>query len=192
MNVQRNSSPQLILVNERDEIVGYCPKLEAHQNGGVLHRAFSVFVFNARGEMLLQQRAASKYHFACLWSNACCSHPLRGEETPDAAHERLQHELGFQTPLEAVCQFVYRAEDSASGLTEHEFDHVFRGHYDGEVRPNPEEIAAWKWMSVPDLRADLRLRPQLYTPWFQIVLEQVLRFDAPRAESAQPDWPCFR
>lgn len=174
MNVPRTERQQLILVDEHDEVVGHCFKLEAHQNGGVLHRAFSIFIFNAQGEMLLQQRAASKYHFACLWSNACCSHPLRGQQTPDAAHERLRHEFGFHTPLEPVCSFVYRADDAASGLTEHEFDHVFRGNWNDEVRPNPEEIAAWRWMSVPDLRADLETRPQLYTPWFRIVLEQVL------------------
>lgn len=166
---------QLILVSPGDEIVGFSPKLEAHLNGGALHRAFSIFIFNARGEMLLQQRAASKYHFACLWSNACCSHPLRGQDTPDAALARLQFEFGFQTPLEKVCHFVYRATDPQSNLTEHEFDHVFRGQWSGQPRPNPDEIANWKWMDIAKLRVDLREFPQHYTPWFQIVLDQVLR-----------------
>lgn len=177
MNAPQNSRDQLILVNERDEIVGYSPKLAAHQNGGQLHRAFSVFIFNDQGQMLLQRRAAGKYHFALLWSNACCSHPVRGQEQKllEAAQKRLHHEFGFTAPIEDVCSFVYCAEDPASGLTEHEFDHVFRGQWNGQPRPNPEEIAEWKWMDIPSLRADLARHPERYTPWFQIVLEQVLR-----------------
>jgi len=175
MNAERTEDQQLILVNASDEIVGYSPKVAAHQNGGTLHRAFSVFLFNAQGEMLLQQRATSKYHFACLWSNACCSHPLRGQNTPDAALQRLQFEFGFGVPLRKVCHFVYRADDPASGLTEHEFDHVFRGEFNGQPRPNPEEISDWKWINIADLRADLKSHPHHYTPWFQIVLEKVLR-----------------
>lgn len=175
MNVQGIERQQLILVSPGDEIVGFSPKLEAHLNGGALHRAFSVFIFNAQGEMLLQQRAASKYHFACLWSNACCSHPLRGQDTPSAALARLQFEFGFAVPLCKVCDFVYRAPDPASGLTEHEFDHVFRGEFNGHPRPNPDEISDWKWMAITDLRADLKTHPHHYTPWFQIVLEEVLR-----------------
>lgn len=168
----------LILVNERDEVVGYAGKLEAHQNGGTLHRAFSVFIFNARGQLLLQRRAACKYHFAGLWSNACCSHPLRDQDVVEAAHARLQFEFGFSAPLERVCSFVYRADDACSGLTEHEFDHVFRGQWEGKPRPNPEEIGDWKWIEVADLRADVARFPERYTPWFQIVLDEVLGREA--------------
>ncbi len=174
MNAPKNSPRQLILVNERDEIVGYSSKLEAHQNGGHLHRAFSVFIFNEQGQMLLQRRAQDKYHFALLWSNACCSHPLRGQDLHEAASQRLEFEFGFQAPLEHVCSFVYCASDEASGLSEHEFDHVFCGHWNGTPLPNPEEIAGWKWMDVSELRADLKRSPEAYTPWFKIVLDEVL------------------
>ena len=175
MNAPQNSRDQLILVNEQDEVVGYSSKLAAHEGQGKLHRAFSIFIFNDRGQMLLQRRAAGKYHFALKWSNACCSHPLRGQELPESARQRLHHEFGFQTPLEWHSSFVYRAVDEVSGLTEHEFDHVFRGQWNGQPRPNPEEIAEWKWMDIASLRADLERHPERYTPWFQIVLEQVLR-----------------
>lgn len=174
MNAPQNSRDQLILVNECDEVVGYANKLAAHEGTGQLHRAFSIFIFNDRGQMLLQRRAAGKYHFALLWSNACCSHPLRGQELLEAAQGRLHHEFGFQTPLEWDSSFVYRAVDEVSGLTEHEFDHVFRGQWNGQPRPHPEEIAEWKWMDIPSLRADLERHPERYTPWFKIVLEQML------------------
>ena len=164
----------LLLVNELDEVVGYGEKLEVHQNGGKLHRAFSIFLFNARGEMLLQRRAPAKYHFAGLWSNACCGHPLRGQELHEAAFRRLGFEFGFETPLEHVGSFLYRAFDAKSGLIEHEFDHIFRGQWDGQPAPNPEEISDWKWMEVEVLREDVAQHPELYTPWFQIVLEEVL------------------
>ncbi len=164
----------LILVNECDEVVGCAEKLQAHQNGGTLHRAFSIFIFNARGEMLLQRRAPAKYHFAGLWSNACCGHPLWGQPLEEAASARLQFEFGFRTPLQVVSSFLYRAFDAKSGLTEHEFDHVFRGQWDGQPHPNPEEIDDWKWIEVGLLRADVALHPQRYTPWFQIVLDEVL------------------
>ena len=165
----------LILVDERDNPVGFETKLAAHRGGGKLHRAFSVFIFNGRGLMLLQRRAAGKYHFGGLWTNACCSHPRRGESTADAARARLRLEFGFDTPLQELFSFVYRAEDPASGLTEHEFDHVFRGTFDGTPRPNPDEIAEWKWVGPEELLADVKARPGDYTPWFKEVVERVLR-----------------
>ena len=165
---------QIILVDENDTPLGSAGKLEAHQDGGRLHRAFSVFIFDSMGRMLLQQRAARKYHFAGLWTNACCSHPGEGAAVEDAARRRLRHEFGFDVPLEKLFTFVYRAEDPATGLTEHEFDHVFAGRFDGTPAPNPDEIDAWEWVDPADLLRDVRARPERYTPWFRLVLERVI------------------
>src|SRR5687768_1222605 len=129
---------EVILVNERDEAIGKMEKMEAHRKA-LLHRAFSVFIFNSNGDMLLQQRADNKYHSAGLWTNACCSHPLPGEETASAAARRLHEELGFSTPLRKAFTFTYRS-DFENGLTEHEIDHVFTGIFDGEVFPNESEV----------------------------------------------------
>ncbi len=165
---------ELILVDEQDNPVGYETKLRAHENGGRLHRAFSIFIFNDAGEVLLQRRAAGKYHFGGLWTNACCSHPRRGQSTLDAAHTRLQEEFGFDADLTERFTFIYRAPDPTSGLTEHEFDHVFTGRFDGEPRPNPDEIGDWKWVWPEELLADVKARPDTYTPWFRLVVERVL------------------
>jgi isopentenyl-diphosphate delta-isomerase len=173
-DVPSAQSDELILVDENDSPVGYAPKLAAHQNGGKLHRAFSVFIFNAAGEMLLQRRAATKYHFGGLWTNACCSHPRRGQATIDGAHQRLHEELGFDTDLREVFSFTYRATDAASGLTEHEFDHVFVGRFDGVPTPNAGEVDDWKWVATGALLADVRARPAAYTPWFALVVERVV------------------
>ena len=164
----------VILVDEQDRPVGTAPKLAAHENGGRLHRAFSVFIFDSAGRMLLQRRAASKYHFGGLWTNACCSHPRVGRNLIDSATARLRHELGFETPLEERFSFIYRAHDLSSGLTEHEFDHVLVGRFDGRPDPNPEEVDAWEWVAPAELLLDVRDRPQRYTPWFRIVLERVV------------------
>jgi isopentenyl-diphosphate delta-isomerase len=165
----------VILVDESDRPLGTAPKLAAHENGGRLHRAFSVFVFDSAGRMLLQRRAATKYHFGGLWTNACCSHPRVGSTLLDSARERLGHEFGIDVPLRELFSFVYRAEDPATGLTEHEFDHVLVGRFDGQPQPNPEEVDAWEWVDPADLLRDVRDRPQRYTPWFRIVLERVIR-----------------
>jgi isopentenyl-diphosphate delta-isomerase len=167
-------SDELILVDEHDNPVGYAPKLAAHQDGGRLHRAFSIFIFNAAGEMLLQRRASGKYHFGGLWTNACCSHPRRGQSTIDAAHLRLHEEFGFDTELSEQFTFIYRATDHASGLTEHEFDHVFTGRFDGQSKPNPEEIGEWKWVRPAELMAHVKARPEAYTPWFRVAIERVV------------------
>jgi isopentenyl-diphosphate Delta-isomerase len=164
----------VILVDEHDRPVGTAPKLAAHQDGGTLHRAFSVFIFDSAGRMLLQRRASSKYHFGGLWTNTCCSHPRVGQTLLDSARARLRHEFGFETPLEERFSFVYRAQDPSSGLTEHEFDHVLVGRFDGRPHPNPEEVDAWEWVAPHDLLRDVRERPQRYTPWFRIVLERVV------------------
>jgi isopentenyl-diphosphate delta-isomerase len=125
--------------------------------------------------MLLQRRAPSKYHFGGLWTNACCSHPRVGVTVLDSARTRLRHEFGFDAPLEQRFSFIYRAEDAASGLTEHEFDHVLVGRFDGEPAPNPEEIESWRWVEPGELVRDVSEHPHRYTPWFRIVLERVIR-----------------
>ena len=163
----------VILVDKDDNEIGTMEKIEAHKNGGKLHRAFSIFIFNSEGKMLLQKRALSKYHFGGLWSNTCCSHPRKGETTEEAAHRRLVEECGFDAYLREVTSFVYQA-DSGGELSEHELDHVFVGRYDGEVRPNPEEIAEVKWMTIEELREDVKNNPQNYTPWFKIVLDKAI------------------
>jgi isopentenyl-diphosphate delta-isomerase len=165
---------EIILVDENDNMVGFETKLKAHEDGGKLHRAFSIFVFDARGKLLLQRRAKKKYHFGGLWSNTCCSHPKKGEELQDAAQARLQQEFGFDTRLKEIFSFLYRASDARSGLTEHEFDHVFYGEFDGDPRPNPDEIEDWKWVDVTDLMSDLKNNPHYYTPWFKIALQGVI------------------
>lgn len=159
---------EVILVDLYGHPIGIEEKLRAHQNGGRLHQAFSIFIFNPGGEMLLQQRSRKKYHFAELWTNACCSHPRKGEALEDAAHRRLKTEFGFDTELKEVFRFIYRSLDVKSGLTEYEFDHVFTGMFDGEPEPHPLEIDNWKWVDVAALRVDLEEHPDQYTPWFRI------------------------
>lgn len=162
---------QVILVNNQDEPIGTMDKLEVHQKG-LLHRAFSIFIFNATGEMLLQQRATEKYHSGGLWTNACCSHPLPGEKTIDAAHRRLKEELGFDTDLLPAFQFTYKA-DFENGLTEHEFDHVFIGQYEGDVQPDPAEVKEFTYIKVGDINKELQLHPEKYTAWFAIAFPKL-------------------
>lgn len=161
----------MIVVNERDEQTGVAGKMEAHREG-VLHRAFSVFIFNSKGEMLLQQRAKNKYHSGGLWTNACCSHPAPGEETKAAALRRLQEEMGFTTALEKVFDFVYRAAFE-NGLTEHEFDHVFAGEYEGEIGFCRDEVMDYCYKNMPGIRESLREHPARYTVWFGLAFPKV-------------------
>ena len=165
---------EIILVDEADQTIGYEEKLSAHQNGGKLHRAFSIFLFNTRGQMLLQLRSTEKYHFGGLWTNTCCSHPRRGEETADAARRRLQEELGIDCELREVGTFTYTATDSNSGLTEREFDHVYEGDYEGAPQPQPGEIDEVKWASPEEIQRDLAAHPERYTPWFPLALAQIM------------------
>lgn len=165
-------SASVVLVNERDEAIGTMEKMEAHEKG-LLHRAFSVFVFNKEGLLLLQRRAFTKYHSAGLWTNTCCSHPFPGEAVADAAVRRLREELGFTTPLTKVFDFQYEAAFD-NGLIEHEFDHVFVGTYDGVIEPNPEEVHEIKYVSLQEVADDMKANPQLYTAWFHIALPELM------------------
>ena len=162
---------QVILVDENDNPVGTSEKMEAHVVG-LLHRAFSIFIFNEKGEMLLQQRALNKYHSGGLWTNACCSHPAPGEGTKVAAVRRLQEEMGFKTPIEKIFDFVYKA-DFDNGLTEYEFDHVFVGQYDGVFNFNKEEVVDTCYKSIPAINQSLKTHPANYTAWFHIVFSKI-------------------
>lgn len=161
---------QVILVNEKDEQIGLMPKLEAHEKG-VLHRAFSVFVFNDNNELMLQQRALNKYHSPGLWTNTCCSHQRDGESNLEAGARRLEEEMGFVTPLKETTSFIYRAPFD-NGLTEHELDHILVGNFNGEPTLNEEEVASWKWMPLEDVKVDILDRPELYTEWFKIIFDK--------------------
>lgn len=157
---------QVILVNEQDEQIGLLEKMEAHEKA-LLHRAFSVFIFNKEGLMLLQQRATNKYHSPGLWTNACCSHPLPGEEVKQAALRRMEEELGFKAPLEKAFHFTYKAVFD-NGLTEHEFDHVFVGVYDGPMNLNEDEVSSVTYKSMDEIGQDIQIVPHVYTEWFKI------------------------
>lgn len=159
------------MVDENDTEVGTAEKMEAHR-GGKLHRSFSIFVLNSRGELLLQQRAKTKYHSGGLWSNTCCSHPRPGEGAADAAHRRLREEMGFDTELREAFTFVYEAQLD-NELCEHEFDHVFIGTFDGEPKPNPEEVGDWKFVDVGELQRDIKEHPDTYTFWFRASFDRV-------------------
>lgn len=161
---------RVILVNENDEQIGLMPKMEAHEKA-LLHRAFSVFIFNSKNELMLQQRAAHKYHSPLLWANTCCSHQRDGETNIDAGKRRLQEEMGFVTELENTISFIYKAPFD-NGLTEHEFDHVLIGTYEDVPTINPDEVAAWKWMPLEDVKEDILKQPELYTEWFKIIFDK--------------------
>lgn len=163
----------IILVDKRDRQIGTADKITPHRTGA-LHRAFSVFIFNANRELMLQKRAKGKYHSGGLWSNTCCSHPRLGETARQAAHRRLREEMGFSTKLTKMFSFIYRVKFS-NGLIEHEFDHVFVGRYDGAPQVNPAEAEAWKWVGLGALRRDLRLNPRRYSFWLKKALPRVAR-----------------
>ncbi len=157
---------EVILVNEFDKPLGSMEKIEAHRQA-LLHRAFSIFIFNSKGEMLLQRRAATKYHSGGLWTNACCSHPRPGEDTGHAARRRLSEELGFTTRLEKIFDFTYKSAFD-NGLTEFEFDHVFVGMHDQAVYPNQEEVSEYRFLSPDAIRMELASNPDQYTSWFHL------------------------
>ena len=163
------SIEKVILVDENDNQVGLMPKLEAHQKG-LLHRAFSIFIFNSKYELLLQKRASSKYHSGGLWTNTCCSHPREGEDTLDAANRRLIEEMGIETSLRKVHDFIYKAELD-NNLTEHEFDHVFYGIYNEDPIINKDEADDFKWIDMDSLNEDIITNGDKYTIWFKIAFE---------------------
>ena len=165
---------QVILVNERDEQIGLMPKMEAHEKA-VLHRAFSVFVFNDKDELMLQQRAADKYHSPLLWTNSCCSHQRDGESNLEAGKRRLQEEMGFVCELKEVTSFIYKAPFD-NGLTEHELDHIMIGYYNENPIINREEVESFKWMTVEEVKNDMLLHPEIYTEWFKIIFEKYYSF----------------
>jgi isopentenyl-diphosphate delta-isomerase len=157
---------EVILVDETDRPVGVMEKMAAHRQA-LLHRAFSVFIFNSRGEMLLQQRAPEKYHSGGLWTNACCSHPRPGEDTREAAGRRLREELGFSTQLEKLFSFTYRS-DYDNGLTEYEFDHVFIGTHNEGIFPDRAEVSDYRYQSLAEIEAELVSAPATFTSWFRL------------------------
>lgn len=163
---------QVVLVNEQNEELGLMGKQEAHEKG-LLHRAISVIIFNSKGEQLVQQRAFTKYHWAGIWSNTCCSHPRAGETFQQAAKRRLYEELGIRVPLQKQFHFIYKAKDEQSGLTEHELDYVFTGTYDGQVKWNKDEVNDIRWMSTAEVLKEIDEKPNDYSFWFKIILREM-------------------
>ena len=162
---------RVVTVDTDDREIGAVEKMAAHREG-ILHRAFSIFVFDDAGRMLLQQRAQQKYHSGGLWTNTCCSHPRPGEPIAEAAHRRLREEMGFDCPLETAFSFIYRA-DLDHELTEHEYDHVLIGRYSGDPVPNAAEVDDWKWTPLPEVCAAVAERPETFTVWFRIALKEL-------------------
>lgn len=163
---------EVIVVDENDREIGACEKLKAHREG-ILHRAFSVFVFNSEKELLLQRRAAAKYHSPGLWSNTCCSHPSPGESTESAAHRRLKEEMGFDCELKELFSFTYRAEFE-NGLIENEYDHVFIGNGDSRPDCDPEEVGDLKYVDLGELQEAIQKNPGEYTYWLRFSLNKLL------------------
>jgi isopentenyl-diphosphate Delta-isomerase len=161
---------EIILVDENDSETGAGEKMRVHEEG-LLHRAFSVMIFNSYGEVLLQKRAKAKYHSGGLWTNACCSHPRVGKDIIDEAKKRLKEEMGIEAELEEKFSFMYRAE-LENGLTENELDHVLDGRFDGEPQLNSEEAEDWRWVDIMTLKEDIKKHPESYTPWLPYIVER--------------------
>ncbi len=164
----------VVLVDEKDVQIGLMPKLEAHEKA-LLHRAFSVFILNDKNEIMLQQRAAGKYHSPLLWTNTCCSHQRENETNIEAGKRRLQEEMGFSVPLKELFSFIYKAPFD-NGLTEHEFDHVMIGYYNEPPVVNSEEVESWKWMTIEAIKEDMQKHTQLYTEWFKIIFDKFYHY----------------
>ena len=164
----------VVLVDSNDNPIGLMEKMEAHIKAE-LHRAFSIFIFNSKGEMMLQQRAFSKYHTPGLWTNTCCSHPRDGETLEQATSRRLQEEMGMNCEIKEVFHFTYKA-DVTQGLTEHEIDHVFIGTTDETPIINTEEVASWKYETMEFIENDMIEHPEVYTPWFKIAFKELLKY----------------
>ncbi|MFD2890970.1 isopentenyl-diphosphate Delta-isomerase [Flavobacterium chuncheonense] len=165
---------KVILVDQNDEPIGLMEKIAAHEQA-LLHRAFSVFVLNDKNEIMLQQRAAHKYHSPLLWTNTCCSHQRPGETNIQAGKRRLQEEMGFEVDLKELFHFIYKAPFD-NGLTEHELDHVMIGYYNEAPNINKEEVENWKWMEVEAVKEDMANRPEVYTVWFKIIFDEFYHY----------------
>jgi len=163
---------KVVLVNENNEVLGLMPKMEAHEKG-VLHRAISILLYNSRGEMLIQQRAKTKYHWPLIWSNAVCSHPRENETFQAAAERRLKEELNISCNLSEIYRFIYKAQDEQTGLIEHEYDVVYKGVYDRDIPFNDEEINAIQWISVDNLCQDIENQPKKYSFWFKEIINAI-------------------
>ncbi|PKP51845.1 MAG: isopentenyl-diphosphate delta-isomerase [Bacteroidetes bacterium HGW-Bacteroidetes-1] len=164
----------VVLVDRNDLELGLMKKMDAHINA-MLHRAFSIFIFNSKGEMLLQQRALNKYHSPGLWTNTCCSHPRSGESLQQATSRRLLEEMGMHCEMNKAFDFIYKA-DVGQGLTEHEFDHVFIGYSDMSPVINKEEVENWKYVNIDAIKADMSKNPDIYTVWFRIAFDQLVNY----------------
>lgn len=168
-----NMSEMVILVDQNDKEIGLIEKLQAHQEG-ILHRAFSIFIFNEKNEVLMQKRASNKYHSPGLWTNTCCSHPRKGETLDEATQRRLKQEMGFIVDMKKIFDFIYKTP-VGDNLIEHEFDHVFVGKYSGQsIKLNPEEVEEYKWMSLDNLTSDIENNPKQYTEWLKIAFKEHL------------------
>ena len=163
----------VILVDSLDNQIGTMAKMEAHEKA-ILHRAFSVFILNDRGELMMQQRAHDKYHSPSLWTNTCCSHQREGEGNIEAGKRRLKEEMGFTTDLKELFHFVYQAQLD-NGLSEHELDHVLIGYYEESPKINKLEVADWKWMDIIQIKESIKVNPNIYTVWFKIVFDQFIK-----------------
>jgi isopentenyl-diphosphate delta-isomerase len=168
--MENRNENYVILVDEKDNPLGIMEKIEAHEKAK-LHRAFSVFIYNSKNELMLQQRALTKYHTPGLWTNTCCSHQKLEESNIEAGKRRLQEEMGFSTELKETISFIYKAPFE-NGLTEHEFDYILVGEYQNDPQPNPDEVHDWKWMSLDNIENDINKNPNLYTEWFKIIFEK--------------------
>ncbi len=162
---------EVILVDEKDNQIGTGEKLKIHQEGK-LHRAFSIFIFNSKGELLLQKRARLKYHSGGLWTNTCCSHPRPGESLEEATHRRLKEEMEIDCDLKEILNFIYKVK--LGDLIEHEFNHVFFGKFNGNPRPDQREAEDWKWVKPGELKQDVKKNSENYAYWFKLVLDKVL------------------
>lgn len=165
---------KVILVNEKDRAIGVAEKIKAHREGR-LHRAFSIFIFNAEGKLLIQRRTTTKYHSGNLWTNTCCGHPRPGEPLLKAAHRRLKEEMGFTCELKEVFSFIYEATLD-NHLYEKEFDHVMIGRFDGDPGPDPAEASDWQWIDLKRLRKKIQKNPDDYTPWLKIAIDKMIIF----------------
>jgi isopentenyl-diphosphate delta-isomerase len=161
---------KVVLVDEKDKEIGIEEKIKAHREGK-LHRAFSIFIFNSKGELLLQKRAKSKYHSGGLWSNTCCSHPRPKETMEEAVKRRLKEEMGIECEFKFFDKIIYKAK--VGDLIENEIDYIFVGNFDGNPKPSKDEVEDWKWIKLDDLKDDIKKNPEKYTPWLKIILSKV-------------------